>query len=309
LPIRDRRYVEDLSTEELEEVLLTRRRDERLARARRLGTRGRLDKAVIVADADQIDPSLQYEPASVGDTDDWGSVQVAGPDPRANGHRAGARSWRDRILLAIESAALVGLIAVIFSLVISVRNLNREWKGERALLASPEPTATALIRASILPGGHQPPTESGGEAQPLGSVALLALPTPGPRAPTRLAIPSINVDVTVVEGDDWEQLKKGGGHHIGSANPGERGNVVISGHNDIYGEIFRYLEKVKTGDEVIVYASDQAYRYIVRAPPRIVEPDDVSVMYPTSKATVTLLTCHPYMVDTHRLVVIGELER
>lgn len=309
MAIRDRRYVEDLSTEELEEVLLTRRRDERLARARRLRTRGRLDKAVLVADVDQVDPSLQVGPASAGYTTDWGSVQVAEPDPRANGHRSGARSWRDGILLGIESAALVGLIAVIFSLVISVRNLNREWKGERALAASPEPTATALIRASILPGGHQPPTERGGEAQPLGSVAVLALPTPGPRAPTRLAIPSISVDVTVVEGDDWEQLKKGGGHHIGSANPGERGNVVISGHNDIYGEIFRYLEKVKTGDEVIVYAGDQAYRYIVRAPPRIVEPDDVSVMYPTSKATVTLLTCHPYMVDTHRLVVIGELER
>jgi sortase A len=309
LPIRDRRYVEDLSTEELEELLLTRRRDEHLARARRLATRGRLDKAVIVANADQADPALQSRPESLADTDDWGSVQIAEPHPRANGHRGGTRSWRDRILLVIESAALIGLIAVIFSLVISVRNLNREWKGERALLASPEPTATALIRASILPGGHQPPTESGGEAQPLGSVASLALPTPGPRAPTRLVIPSISVDVTVVEGDDWEQLKKGGGHHIGSANPGERGNVVISGHNDIYGEVFRYLEKVKTGDEVIVYASEQAYRYIVRAPPRIVEPDDVSVMYPTSKATVTLLTCHPYMVDTRRLVVIGELER
>jgi sortase A len=309
LPSHDRRYVEDLSTEELEEVLLTRRRDERLARARRLGTRGRLDKAVIIADAGQTDPSLQYRAAPLVDSEGWGSVQIAEPDQRANSNGAGARSWRDRVLLGIESAALVGLIAVIFSLVISVRNLNREWKGEKALLASPEPTATALIRASILPGGHQPPTESGGEAQPLGSVASLALPTPGPRAPTRLVIPSINVDVTVVEGDDWEQLKKGGGHHIGSANPGERGNVVVSGHNDIYGEIFRYLEKVKTGDEIIVYASDQAYRYTVGAPPRIVEPDDVSVMYPTSKATVTLLTCHPYMVDTHRLVVIGELER
>ncbi len=309
--MRDRRCVEDLSTEELEEVLLIRRRDERLARVRRLGTRGRLNKAVIVADADQADPSLQYRPASAAAADGWGSVQIAEPDLRANGHGAGngTRPWRDRILLGIESVALIGLIAVIFSLVISVRNLNREWKDERAAQASPVPTATALIRASILPGGHQPPTESGGEGQPLGPVPLLALPTPGPRAPTRLVIPSINVDVTVVEGDDWEQLKKGGGHHVGSADPGERGNVVISGHNDIYGEIFRYLEKVKPGNEVILYAGDQAYRYIVRAPPRIVEPDDVSVMYPTSKATVTLLTCHPYMVDTHRLVVIGELER
>ena len=137
---------------------------------------------------------------------------------------------------------------------------------------------------------------------------MIEIPTPGPRSPTRLVIPSINVDVPVVEGDSWEQLKKGAGHHIGSANPGERGNCFISGHNDIYGEIFRDLDKVKVGDEIIVYAGEQPYYYIVRAT-RIVEPDDVSVMYPTSTPVLTLLTCYPYMVDSHRLVVIAELKR
>ena len=44
--------------------------------------------------------------------------------------------------------------------------------------------------------------------------------------------------------------QKGAGHHIGSANPGERGNCFISGHNDIYGEIFRHLDEVKMGDEI-----------------------------------------------------------
>ena len=148
----------------------------------------------------------------------------------------------------------------------------------------------------------------GGEAQPIGLAPRLVIPTPGPRSPTRLVIPSIHVDVPVVEGDDWEQLKKGAGHHIGSANPGERGNMFISGHNDVYGEIFRHLEEVKMGDEIIVYAGERSYRYFVRAT-RIVEPDDVSVMYPTSTPILTLLTCYPYMVDSHRLVVIAELER
>ena len=66
--------------------------------------------------------------------------------------------------------------------------------------------------------------------------------------------------------------------------------------------------KVKVGEEVIVYAGDQPYRYRVRAT-RIVEPDDVSVMYPTSSPVLTLLTCYPYMIDSHRLVVIAELDR
>jgi sortase A len=110
----------------------------------------------------------------------------------------------------------------------------------------------------------------------------------------------------VVEGDDWEQLKKGVGHHVNSANPGERGNCVLSGHNDVFGEVFRRLEDLELDDEVIVYTGVQPYRYVVKAK-RIVEPTDVSVMYPTTKPVLTLITCHPYMVDTHRLVVVAEL--
>ncbi|MBL7202348.1 MAG: class D sortase, partial [Anaerolineae bacterium] len=224
------------------------------------------------------------------------------------GSQGRLETWRERILLGIEVAAVLGVIAVIASIFASVRNLNRDWKAQQSTNPIPTPTATPLIRVAILPGGHRPPTTSGGEAQPLGPVPKLVIPSPGPQSPTRLVIPSIDVDVPVVEGDDWEQLKKGAGHHLGSANPGERGNCFISGHNDIYGEIFRDLEEVKIGDQITLYAGQQPYQYIVRAT-RIVDPDDVSVMYPTSTPVLTLLTCYPYMVDSHRLIVIAELER
>jgi len=309
--MRDRRYVEDLTVEELKEVLITRRREERLVRLRRMGATGRVGNTVIVRD--EQDPEYLLPPGPIPSVavGGWGSVPVSDPDLARGGSLSGGkiRIWRERILLCIESAALIGLIVVIINLAISVRSLNQDWQEQRDTYALPTLTPTPLIRVSILPGGHKPPTMRGGEGQPLGPVPLMTLPTPGPRSPTRLVIPSINVDVNVVEGDDWEQLKKGAGHHIGSANPGERGNTFISGHNDVYGEVFRYLEDVQVGDEVIVYAGDQPYRYIVRVPPRVVEPDDVSVMYPTSKAIVTLLTCYPYMIDTHRIVVIAELER
>jgi sortase A len=288
--MRDRRYVEDLTLEELEEVLYVRRREERLSRLRRLG-RSQRSSTPVVVDEGALAPAI---PTAL--------VEEAAPA------KSGVQVWRERILMAIEGAALIGLIAVLISLVMTVRNLNQDWQEEQAANALPAPTATALIRAAVLPGGHKPPTLEGGDAQPLGPVPQVVIPTPGPRSPTRLVIPSIHVDVPVVEGDDWEQLKKGAGHHIGSANPGERGNCFISGHNDVYGEIFRHLEEVKMGDEIIVYAGERSYRYFVRAT-RIVEPDDVSVMYPTSTPILTLLTCYPYMVDSHRLVVIAELER
>ena len=165
----------------------------------------------------------------------------------------------------------------------------------------------------FLPSGHTPPEEPGevpihlrglveGEAPP-----AVTIPTPGPEAPTRVVIPAIEVDALIVEGDTWEQLKLGVGHHLHTANPGERGNMVLSAHNDIYGEIFRHLDQLELGDEVIVYAGEQPHRYIVRAK-QIVEPTEVNVMAATTRPVTTLISCYPYMVDTHRIVVVAELQ-
>ena len=124
------------------------------------------------------------------------------------------------------------------------------------------------IVAIVLPSGHTPPTTAGGarpnEAEipehlrPLvQSLANIPLPTPGPEQAIRIQVPALNVDAPVVQGDGWEQLKKGVAQHLPSTNPGKAGNMVLSAHNDIFGEIFRNLDKLKPGDEVIV--SDPHY--------------------------------------------------
>jgi sortase A len=82
--------------------------------------------------------------------------------------------------------------------------------------------------------------------------------------------------------------------------------MVLAGHNDIYGEVFRDLEKLGVGDEIWVYAGSRAYRYVV-AQKQVVLPTQVEVMAPTRDPVVTLITCYPYLVNTHRLVVVGEL--
>jgi len=194
-----------------------------------------------------------------------------------------------------------------------MRELNREHaqaKGE-----TPTPTPTPIISVSVLPGGHAPPVNDHPPepvpehlrdwvvSQP---ATPITIPTPASQPPTRIVIPKIDVDAPVLEGDDWETLKKGAGHHIGTANPGERGNVYVSAHNDIFGQIFRHLENLDLGDEILVYAGATPFRYVVREK-RIVEPTDVSVMYPTTEPILSLQTCYPYLVDTHRLVVIARL--
>ena len=311
--MRDKRYVDDLSIEELEQLILVRRRQARAERLRRLGRE--VEPADWLADPDEpVAPTpLPPRPAE----------PVAPRAAPARQGRLNLRWLRDSSLLALEIVALVGLAVVLVASVSNLKTLNQEVALAReaapptvavAITAEPArpatPTAEPQIKYTVLPGGHSPPTASGSVPQRLSDlvqpVVPAPIPTPGPHSPTRIVIPSINVDAPVVEGDDWEQLKKGAAHTIGTANPGERGNCFISAHNDIFGEIFRHLDKIELESKITLYAGDTPYHYVVKAK-RIVEPTDVSVMAPTASPILTLMTCYPYMIDTHRIIVIAEL--
>jgi sortase A len=203
-------------------------------------------------------------------------------------------------------------VAVLVVSFLNIRELNDDYVEAGALPLAPieEPTAAAM---AILPGGHAPPEDSGSIPSHLRGLVegeeplSVPIPTPGPEAPTRIVIPAIEVDALIVEGDRPEQLKLGVGHYLNGVDPGERGNMVLSAHNDIYGEIFRHLDDLELGDEVTVYAGDRPFRYIVRAK-QIVDEDQVSVLASTTKPVTTLISCYPYMVDTHRIVVVAELQ-
>lgn len=315
----DRRTVDELSIEELERILMIKKRAARQARMRRLAVQGRL------APGRPLPPE---ETSSWADEESEPVRETTGSNrrdltmtPLSARERRGDRqpraiSWRsvrDVVLLVLEVAALVGLLVVLGGSFLEMRQLNRDYAQARVV--TPAPTPTPPISVSVLPGGHAPPVDDN-PPQPIPehlrdwvsaeSATPVAIPTPASQPPTRIVIPKIDVDAPVLAGDDWETLKKGAGHHTGTANPGERGNVYISAHNDIYGQIFRRLEELDLGDEVMVYAGTTAYRYIVREK-RIVEPTDISVMYPTTTPILSLQTCYPYMVDTHRLVVIAQL--
>ena len=116
------------------------------------------------------------------------------------------------------------------------------------------------------------------------------------------------MDSSIYQGQDWEQLKKGVGQLIGSAQPGRPGNVVLAAHNDIYGEIFRYLDQLERGDEIIISSERQQYTYVVREI-TVVEPTDTHVMEPTEHASTTLISCYPYLVDNKRIVIFADLAR
>jgi sortase A len=225
------------------------------------------------------------------------------------------KRFLDAFLLMIEISAVVGFIFILFNGISLIQELNREVV---AVLEQPTLTPTPLIMAVVLPSGHTPPNAPGGsrfnEAEipehlrPLVQSMFSVLPpTPGPEQAIRIQVPAIKVDAPIVQGDGWEQLKKGVGQHLGSSNPGENGNVVLSAHNDIFGEIFRDLDRLVPGDLVIVHTNQRSYTYVV-VDTRIVEPTMVEVMAPTTQPTATLISCYPYLKDNKRIVVIARLQ-
>jgi sortase A len=182
--------------------------------------------------------------------------------------------------------------------------------------ARPTASPTALLRVVALPTSAVLITTWGYELL-VTSIPVLPIvpPTPDPRQAeaaaqaahaTGLVIPAIGVDAPVVHGVDGESLKLGVGHYDGSVNPGEVGNVVLAGHNDVYGEVFRDLDQLEMGDALTLYSQTGECRYRVRGW-RIVEPSDVSVLEPTDTPTLTLISCYPYRIDTQRIIVVADL--
>ena len=310
-----KRTPEDLTVEELRQLLIEKRRAERQTRLERYRVTGRV---VMVEPQPAAVPLERLRSGGMAvdeeGEDEWEEPRRSSAAPTARRTRQ-PRTWVDRLLLGVEVAAVLGLMFVLLNGMNSLRSLNQEVASA---LIQPTLTPTPLIMAVVLPSGHTPPNAPGGvqpndaeipeHLRPLvQSLANLPAPTAGPQQAVRIQIPAIGVDHPVVQGDGFEQLKKGVGQSAGTPNPGQDGNVVLSAHNDVFGEIFRHLDRLNPGDEVILFTSQRTYTYIVQQT-QIVEPTRVEVMAQTREPVVTLISCYPYMVDDQRIVVSAALQ-
>lgn len=299
----EKRFADDLTEEEIRSLLTGRLRSASQKRLARFRQTGRL--VVLIPDVD---------PASQGSL----MESVCVPDEQGNFTREKKLPVRRRLnrFLSFAEILVIASIMVFFGSSYGLLNtLNR--KSAKGFVL-PTLTPTPLIRAIVLPSGHTPPTSPGGtkpndaeipeHLRPLVQAQMnIPIPTRGVEQGNRIRIPALDVDAPIVQGDGWEQLKKGVAQHIDTANPGQNGNMVLTGHNDVFGEVFRYLDRLKPGDEVIIYTSKRSYTYLVTGW-IIVEPSQVEVMAPTPDATVTLISCYPYLVDNKRIVVKARLK-
>ncbi|HEY1937031.1 MAG TPA: class D sortase [Candidatus Angelobacter sp.] len=148
------------------------------------------------------------------------------------------------------------------------------------------------------------------EAEWQHQAATISTPGKAPISPeqmlTRLEIPKIQVDAIVVEGASRKDLSEGPGHMKQTAQPGETGNAVITGHRDTF---FRHIYELNKGDQIQVRRSGRTFTYEVTGR-KIVMPEDISVIKPTNDPQLTLITCYPtYYIGPapKRLVIFSKL--
>ena len=154
-------------------------------------------------------------------------------------------------------------------------------------------------------------------------------PTPTPLPPLRIAIPKIGLNQNIVEvalkttsrggqtQREWVVPAYAVGHANASARPGEPGNIVMNGHNNTLGQVFRRLPELAPGDEIRLYTQDREFTYVVQEQ-RIVREVGASsaeraemswLIAPRPDETLTLVSCWPYVSYTHRIFVIAKPKR
>nr|WP_302857253.1 class C sortase [uncultured Ruminococcus sp.] len=122
-------------------------------------------------------------------------------------------------------------------------------------------------------------------------------------------IPKINVYLPIYHGTSEEILSKGAGHLQNTSLPvgGKSTHAVISAHSGYPGEtFFDYLTDMKVGDEFYVHILDRTLKYEVDQIEVVLPSEINSLRIVDGEDLVTLLTCTPYGVNTHRLLVRGK---
>jgi LPXTG-site transpeptidase (sortase) family protein len=237
------------------------------------------------------------------------------------------------ILLAIS---FIGY-AVIYRLRVGTGMIAAPHSGEglvaENLAAEAAPTLVPTFTPTPVPTSPAQVAEPAAMSGTPTSIPEPTLPVPGPITrppadlpPTRLVIPKIAVDIPVLPVGVktiqekrrskvvWADVPNAGAFHLTSAYPGNPGNTVINGHRDIQGAVFRHLDQVEPGDEIVLYAGEVAYPYLVTE--TLVVPDTFATAEQRSEGLrligflpeerLTLVTCTPVGLATHRLLVVAK---
>ena len=143
------------------------------------------------------------------------------------------------------------------------------------------------LKPSVGSGDHLPPVPAEADRAKVESLGM----ADREGAPLgRIEISAIGLEVMILEGTEDETLRRAVGHIPGTSLPGQNGNVAIAGHRDTF---FRPLRNIHKDDEVTLTTLNGYYRYRVDST-KIVEPQEIGVLYDSGKAILTPVTCYPF---------------
>jgi sortase A len=223
------------------------------------------------------------------------------------------RSWPIRILRGVLPLILIGLAVYIFY------NFPALWQRLTYLISKPKPGNTAMLPATIGSGGT-------------GGNTAGAIPTGGPECgshpidydaagnPKRICdnyiyIPNIRVAAPIVRPSSTAEeaindaLLKGVIKYPGTAEPGDRGNIFLTGHSSYYWwvsteyrNVFTLVPNLINNDEIIIYYKGTRFSYRISNTFEV-SPTETSILAPTPDATLTLSTCVPIGTSYRRKIV------
>ncbi|MET7537512.1 class E sortase [Streptomyces sp. NPDC058293] len=260
--------------------------------------------------------------------------------------RAGRRTHVGRRPSALRRALWTGAeVTVTLGVVLLLLVVHQLWWTNREARAGAERKVRALEHdwaatpsdgqgdagqggASDQAGDGTPAGSSGGEAVGGGS-ARRAPAASAPRETPRwdqayavLTIPRLGLTVPVAEGVGKQNVLNKGyvGHYPATAQPGRAGNFALAGHRNTHGEPFRYINRLRKGDEVQVRTRGAVYTYVVDKTLAQTSARDGGVIagVPRSEVVrgagysepgyyITLTTCTPEYTSRYRLAVWGKL--
>ncbi|HET9249055.1 MAG TPA: class E sortase [Actinomycetota bacterium] len=122
----------------------------------------------------------------------------------------------------------------------------------------------------------------------------------------RLRIPSIDVDIVVVQGTDTASLQKGPGHYEYTAFPGQGKTIGIAGHRTTYLAPFHDINEVADGDEIVLEMPYGTFAYEVEKH-EIVDPEQTEIVRNVGYERLVLTACHPLYSAAQRWAVFAKL--
>lgn len=124
-----------------------------------------------------------------------------------------------------------------------------------------------------------------------------------------IEIPSIGVNIPIYHGTSERVLQKGVGHIEGSSLPigGKGSHTALTAHRGIpSSRLFRDLDKLEEGDRFYIHNIDKVLAYQIDSIKIVLPWETESINIDENEDYATLVTCEPYMINTHRLLVRGK---